>query len=139
MVVDNGYLFEEHKVTTDDGYVIKMFRIPGVNSTSTGSSSSSSIGPPVIMWHGVSDSSDTFFMNSADKTPGFIMANAGYDVWLPNSRGNKYSKQHTSLNASDFAFWDFSFEEISTYDTPSVVSYVLNVTGATNVAFIGHS
>jgi lysosomal acid lipase/cholesteryl ester hydrolase len=43
------------------------------------------------------------------------------------------------LNASDYEFWDFSFEEISTYDTPAVVSYILNVTGAAKVAFVGHS
>lgn len=91
IVTENGYLYEEHKVTTSDGYILKVFRIPGTSSSTTSSSSSTQIKPPVVMWHGISDSSDTFLMNYADKAPGFIMAAAGYDVWFPNSRGNKYS------------------------------------------------
>ena len=81
------------------------------------------------MWHGISDSADTFMMNDYDKTPGLVVAESGYDVWFPNSRGNKYSLQHEWLNATQFEFWDFSFEEIAIYDTPAVIEYILNVTG----------
>ena len=27
IVINAGYLFEEHTVTTDDGYILKVFRI----------------------------------------------------------------------------------------------------------------
>jgi hypothetical protein len=45
------------------------------------------------------------------------LADKGYDVWMNNSRGNRYSKNHVSLEANDDKeFWDYSFEEMAKYD-----------------------
>ncbi len=49
-----------------------------------------------------------------------MLANIGYDVWLGNNRGNKYSRSHISLNPDkDKNFWDFSFHEMGKYDLDS--------------------
>lgn len=48
----------------------------------------------VFMQHGVFDSADCWISNTKDKSPAFILSNEGYDVWLGNSRGNKYSNGH---------------------------------------------
>jgi len=62
--------------------------------------------------HGIADSSDAFIVNGK-KGPAVIAAKEGYDVWLGNVRGNKYSRLHVEMDAdSEKKFWDFSFPEI---------------------------
>jgi lysosomal acid lipase/cholesteryl ester hydrolase len=67
------------------------------------------------------------------------MADAGYDVWLGNNRGNGLSMNNTRYNSSQPEFWDFSWDEMAAIDLPSHLSYVRGVTGAKQVSYIGHS
>jgi lysosomal acid lipase/cholesteryl ester hydrolase len=61
------------------------------------------------MWHGLMDSADTWVTNRKEVSPAFVLVEQGYDVWLANSRGNKYSRGHEDPRISDKEYWSFSF------------------------------
>ena len=65
---------------------------------------------------------------------------AGYDVWMPNGRGTRYSLGHETLDArTDPEYWDFSFDMQGKYDNPANINKVLEVTKYEKVAFVGFS
>lgn len=94
--------------------------------------------PAAIYWHGFMASSDDAICDG-DVSLAFAMADAGFDVWLPNSRGNVHSKNHRFCDDQQKEFWDFSFEETADFDLPSTIEFVLKTTGNQKVSFLGHS
>ena len=69
------------------------------------------------------------------------MANAGYDVWLGNNRGNKYSRKSLNCNPDTDSrrFFDFSFDELGEYDLNAQIDKVLSESGREKITYIGHS
>ncbi|WVZ20172.1 hypothetical protein V8G54_007494 [Vigna mungo] len=145
MVETQGYTCEEHKVytcyrsvestwqvTTQDGYILSLQRMPA------GRSGKKADKPPVLLQHGIFSDASTWLVNSPDESFGFILADNGYDVWLANVRGTKYSNGHKSLDTNDQAYWDWSWDELANYDLSAFVQYVYNYTGQT-MHYAGHS
>jgi lysosomal acid lipase/cholesteryl ester hydrolase len=97
--------------------------------------------PAVLLQHGLMDTADCWIMDHADESPGFVLAREGYDVWLGNNRGNRYSRKHKTLNPNTDLenFWDFSWKEMGDYDSPAMIDFVLDQTNLTNITYIGHS
>lgn len=104
-----GFKFEQHTTVTDSGYILNLFRIPGMIREPT-THSGNQIKSPLFFQHGFADSADAFVMNTNEKSSAFMAARAGYDVWLGNIRGNKYSRAHETLDpdADSRLFFDFS-------------------------------
>lgn len=128
-----GYPTEEHSVITDDGYILRIFRIlPKCNGTSKAL--------PVVTMHGIYDSSDEYILPGPKTGLGYVLSRNCYDVWAANHRGNVYSRRHVRLNPdTDLEFWEYTFDEHGYYDIPAIVDYVLNATQQTKLNYIGHS
>jgi gastric triacylglycerol lipase len=127
-----NYPVENHTITTEDGYILTFFRIQAKYSTIVPGL------PVVYLQHGLLDSSDTWIINSEPLAPGFIFANRGYDVWLGNSRGNKWAMAHVNMSSSDKAFWQFDWDGMAQYDLPAAFTYIANYTSK-KINYVGHS
>jgi len=98
--------------------------------------------PVVILQHGLLDSCAGFVLNGSVSLA-FILADLGYDIWMNNSRGNRYSRHHSYLDPENDAhkktYWDYSFEEMAKYDQPALFKFILDKTGVQKVTYVGHS
>ncbi|XP_047938809.1 triacylglycerol lipase 2-like [Salvia hispanica] len=133
IVKTQGYSCEEHKVTTKDGFILSLQRIPMGRSGTKGGPK-----PPVLLQHGLISDATTWLDLSPDESLGFILADNGFDVWLGNVRGTNYSSGHTSLGPNDPEYWDWSWDELVAYDLPAMFDYVHSQTGQ-KLHYVGHS
>ncbi|KAF9151429.1 cholesterol esterase [Linnemannia schmuckeri] len=98
------------------------------------------IKPVVLLYHGFMMCSEVWLCNlDEERNLAFVLAEAGYDVWLGNARGNKYSLKHMFLKPHEKKFWEFSMDELALFDVPDTVDYILNRTGAPSLVYIGFS
>ncbi|XP_011860688.1 PREDICTED: lipase 3-like isoform X2 [Vollenhovia emeryi] len=134
LVEQYGYPAEEHNVTTEDGYNLKIHRIPG--SPLLGNKNKKET---VFIQHGLLASSDSWVLQGPGKDLAYLLADLGYDVWIGNVRGNSYCRSHMNMTVYDPKFWQYSFHEIGIKDLPAMLNYVLNYTKQKDLYYIGHS
>lgn len=110
--MDQGLICETHRVTTDDGYILTVFRMKDPRMQPDARS--------VFLQHGLFADATTWVIHD-DKSLSVVLAKAGYDVWLGNNRGNLYSRMNTHLNpVKDYIkFFDYSFYELGMHDAPA--------------------
>lgn len=134
LINGRGYPFEIHSVTSSDGYILELHRIPYGRHKKMAPKVS---GQPVFLQHGLMNSDNVWLL--LPDALAFTLADAGYDVWLGNARGNTYSRRHVSLDPSQEDYWNFSFDEMGNYDIPAVINFVLTKTGSEKMSYVGHS
>jgi lysosomal acid lipase/cholesteryl ester hydrolase len=99
--------------TTEDGYINTVFRIPGPKGFKEGSPPQ---GKPVVLYqHGLFDCFSGIICKE-ELSLGLMLVNQGYDLWMNNSRGNRYSRNHkfieidTPKDQDKDKYWQFSFD-----------------------------
>ena len=159
LIESRNFKSETHFITTSDGYILQIFRI--INPLLINKTKSLK---PLILQHGFLDNSNVFLISRKGylnkegqyiedgtvvtdctydtkfgKTLGFVLSACGYDVWLSNIRGNKYTTNHTTLDPKGFHFWRFSLDHFSQIDLPAIINYIGVRTKNQRIGYIGYS
>ncbi|GMT16549.1 hypothetical protein PFISCL1PPCAC_7846, partial [Pristionchus fissidentatus] len=128
LIRSEGFPFEEHRVATTDGYVIRIHRIPQKESPKS----------IVLVQPGLLMDSACFVSNGVNGSLPFLLSAAGHDVWLGNSRGGIYS-EHSQWSKKEPRFWDFTWEDLAAHEVPSIIDYILKETGRKQLIYVGNS
>lgn len=133
IIASHGYPCETHTVVSQ-GYIMNIHRIA---RSKTGETTPAKT---VLLQHGLFASSADWILNGPEKALAYILAEAGYDVWMSNIRGNRYSREHAWLKTDSKSYWNFSWHDVALHDMPAVIDYILKTKGSSaKITYIGHS
>jgi len=141
-----GYYAEEHIVQTKDGYLLGLHRLgwkkgEDYASVRVNSQEQGSVQKKVIyLHHGLMMNSEIWVcLTEQERCLPFLLVERGYDVWLGNNRGNKYSKKSTTMTPNESKFWSFSIDQFAFHDIPDSIDYILSTTHQPTLSYIGFS
>ncbi|XP_043787685.1 gastric triacylglycerol lipase-like isoform X1 [Apis laboriosa] len=137
LIKNHGYQVEIHNIVTEDGYILEIHRLP--YGRINGERNFKNAKRPVLIQHGLAGSSADWILMGPERALAYMLADAGYDVWLGNNRGNIYSRNHISMLPTERYFWNFSYHELGIYDIPATIDYIIHQTNCKQIFYIGHS
>ncbi|CEM20070.1 unnamed protein product [Vitrella brassicaformis CCMP3155] len=119
----------DHFVTTRDGCILRLIRISNPGR------------PVVFLQHPLLASSWIWLTGAPLMSSAIALHQAGYDVWMGNSRGSLFSANHTSMSVDSEDFWSYTWQHMAMYDIPASIQYVLTHTRshADGLIYVGHS
>lgn len=121
-----GYSVKIHSTITTDGYNITLHQFPKENSNAS-----------VLLVHGLVGCGSIWTYHRESLL--FLLADAGYDVWVYSARGTTLSRGHTKLNENDEAYWNYSLHELGVFDLSATIDYVLENNLNKSLSLIGFS
>ena len=114
-----GYKWESFEVVTSDSWTLTLFHVTG--TTADGYFAESDIEHiPLLIQHDQGQDAERWLSTFDDEKPFMLqLASEGYDVWMGNNRGTKYTI--TPGDNTSAAYWDFNFADMGTYDLPAFI------------------
>ena len=124
-----NYYWKTYDERTSDGHDLTLFRMKGgVNKKPIPGQWSKGV---ILLLNGFTKDAFTWFdTRSGDPSKPVMpvqLFDLGYDVWIGNIRGNRYSRGHKTLdiNEDDRDFFDFAIEDIAKKDLPEMVQQIM--------------
>ncbi|XP_058044131.1 lipase member M-like isoform X3 [Ahaetulla prasina] len=130
-----GYQAEEYEIATSDGYILTLNRIPHGRKQHWNLSGK----PVVLLQHGLCLEGRVWIANMPNQSLGFMLADAGYDVWIGNNRGNSWSRKHQYFTIKQDQYHAYSFDEMARYDLPAMISFIVEKTRTSKIHLVGFS
>ena len=135
----SGFGWESVPVTTASGYELNMFHLISSTPDTKG---------PVLLTSGLYSESLDWVSASDPLVPNrpAQLVQSGYDVWIGETRGARYSYGHSTLNlgldVDNAAYWDYSFPDIGREDYGVFVDKIIAErpsTACSKVTVVAHS
>lgn len=129
-----GFGFEQYEITTQDGYILTLMRIPyGPDNQDEPNKQ------PILWMVPLFESTQVFDQIEADDEAQYRLANQGYDVWIYNIRGNIWSRRHEWLDPStDREYWHYTLPEVR-YDLIAIIDFITETTNYRNIHIFANS
>ena len=116
-----GMTWEPIKIQTDDGYTLTMFHITGTKDDGPIEITK----PAVILQHAFGSSAIGWLSTLTGQVPmAYNFALMGFDIYLTNNSGVKYSQVHNEYTVDDCKFWLMDWIKWGTYDIPAAVKEI---------------
>ena len=136
---EDEYGWQPYEVTTDDGYILTLFKV--FKRGYTGETGS------ILFQQGYGQDATSVLevMNDyfgSEKHHWFKAIDAGYDVWFNNFRGTRYSLGHVDYDyAGNDAetYWSYTFAEMGIYDAPAAIQKIYEENGGQKIDLINQS
>ncbi|MBN94770.1 MAG: hypothetical protein CL928_11980, partial [Deltaproteobacteria bacterium] len=118
------------QLATEDGWGLSLFHLPP-NPAMAGEAH---YGTPLLLAHGTAVNRMNFMLEGSSLAA--YLAEAGFDVWLPELRGDRSS---TAPSPQVWRRGDWTVDEMIDHDIPAVLDHILAHTGRSQVYWVGHS
>jgi len=112
IVTEAGYPYGCYEVTTDDGYILQLERLPNPGSRKV-----------LYFQHGIIDNAFTWVAGGAQSSVAMMAYDRGYDVFLGNFRGNEPVK-HADPKIRKKDYWDFNVNHHAFSDMKAFVEHI---------------
>lgn len=126
-----GLKLDTFEIITEDGFYITLNHL----YKSTGEDTKDKY--PILLLHGLMQSSASF-LTSGTKSIAYHLIMNNYDVWLGNNRCG-FNPKHVKYNSNNYQMWNWDLIDMSKYDLPSLIDYVMLNNNYKTLSIMSHS
>ena len=110
-------------VSKDKTWVIPVFHITG--TVDGGFYETDETKAPLLFQHGAFGDASGWLSSSHHYI--FELANRGYDIWMFNQRGSRYTRRSDGFTVDQQEYWDWDQTDMVKYDLPPCIDKILSV------------